>query len=245
MKKTTKLIMTILSLIIFISLLAVGAAAEPGEGYDALIYGDSSGINEQSGADTGISIGESSEKDNSTEGENDSAAGTESQPEADGDESDTEDFFGVVMDTVSKYGAEILSALTLIGSLILAWCYRNGLTPLIKSSLHGISGALGSIKESTEAGENVLGQLGEGITAKITEAETVLLRLASSIEELGADLKRQEERLGREAELKEILSCEIDMLNAVLMSSSLPEYIKEDVRERVNAMREAVANGRE
>ena len=82
------------------------------------------------------------------------------------DTSDTSsNIFSKVYAEVSEYAAEIFSALTLIGSLVLAFAYKKGLLPLISGALSAISKTLSGVKSRAEEGERELDEGLERLTA--------------------------------------------------------------------------------
>ena len=157
---------------------------------------------------------------------------------------DEESFFGKVYDELSEYATEILSALTLVGSLTLAVAYKKGLLPLVERSLVTIGNAITKIKDTASESAKQSTAMSLGIENKLTEAVTTLDSLREKVLELDKSLSKRikdEGETEREREqLRIIAEAQIDMLYDVFMTSALPQYQKDAVGERVAKMREAL-----
>lgn len=155
-----------------------------------------------------------------------------------------ESFFGKVYEELSEYATEILSALTLVGSLTLAIAYKKGLLPLVEKSLVTIGNAITKIKDTASESAEQSTALSLGIENKLTEAVTTLDSLAKKVALLDKSLTERirdesETERGRE-QLRIIAEAQIDMLYDVFMTSALPQYQKDAVGERIAKMREAI-----
>ena len=186
-------------------------------------------------------VNNSSQTEDTTEPE----ASTDSKetPGADA-ESETEvSPFSLAFDYVKHYATEIFCALSLICSVALSLAYKRGLIPAITGTLSALHGSVEKIKstaegESAESRElfSALTERLDGFAKAIEEAAERLSRLDGELAALGADAKeRERQRL--------ILTSQTDMLYSVFMSSSLPQYQKDEISKRVAAMREALSDG--
>ena len=160
-------------------------------------------------------------------------------------EAEEVNFFSKVFTEISEYTSEILCALTLAGSLTLAVAYKKGLFPLIEKSLLAIGGAITKIKDSTKESEERNSALTQKIEDKLEGAEKVLESLASRVDSLDTalteSLRSEGDKEREKTEMRIILSAQIDMLYDIFMTSTLPQYKKDEVGERIAAMREAMA----
>lgn len=159
-------------------------------------------------------------------------------------ENTEENLFSKAFDEIAEYAPEILSALTLVGSLTLAVTYKKGLLPLVEKSLLAIGNAVARIKDKTNESAELGAKLGLDIDQRLTEATGILTSLAERIAQLESALKtsiadKAEERLEAK-ELRLVVDAQIDMLYDVFMSSALPQYQKDAVGERVAKMKEAI-----
>lgn len=169
-------------------------------------------------------------------------ASEETVPEA--VENTEENLFSRAFDEIIEYAPEILSTLTLTGSLILAVSYKKGLLPLVEKSLVAIGNAVTKIKDKTGESVELSEKLGLDIDQKLAEATGVLTSLAKRIAELEGSINNSladkvEQRLEAK-ELRLVVDAQIDMLYDVFMASALPQYQKDAVGERVAKMKEAI-----
>ena len=166
--------------------------------------------------------------------------GEESAPESDGASFLTR--FGAEF---KNYLGEIFSVLTLVGSVILAIAYKRGLLPVVKGALNATAGAVNKIRESTEkCGEDtraLSGVVGE----RLDTAEATISRLADRIEELNRQLDEKAESATERERMHTVMLAQVDMLYQVFMSSSLPQYEKDSIAERVGAMKRALSEDKE
>ena len=145
-----------------------------------------------------------------------------------------------MFEAVKYYATEIFCSLSLACSLILAYCYKRGLIPLLSSGLNSLSGVVKSVKESTERGEGETRELSKIVTARLTEAENALDIITASVTDLGARLDELKEDKDEKAEMKIILGAQVDMLYSIFMTSALPQYQKDEVGARIASMRQAL-----
>lgn len=153
----------------------------------------------------------------------------------------TENPFSLFFETVSSYSSEFLSALAFIGSLILAFCYKKGLMPLVENTLSAIAKAVGGIREKAEATESKSRELCDTLTKRLEAAEGVIEQLGEAITNTSKALDAYESAEGERASMKIVLSAQIDMLYDIFMTSSLPQYQKDAVGERISKMKEALS----
>ena len=151
--------------------------------------------------------------------------------------------FGQLYDATLSHSAEILSALTLVGSCVLAFSYKNGLLPTFKKGIGGIGSAVTEIKESTERTVKAAEEVSEAARGGISElgqsldgVKTGLSGIAERIESLERD---EVERRKLEAVINE----QVSLLYDIFMFSSMPEYQKEAVTRRMEKLRALIKEG--
>ena len=174
--------------------------------------------------------------------ETDASAITDEDAANDGEKPN---FFTKVYTELSCYASEILSALTLIGSLTLALAYKKGLLPLVEKSLLTIGGAITKIKESTKESADMSSALGDIIDEKLTTTKETVDLLANRIKELddrlSESIKDEKDAMREKRQLSLIVNAQIEMLYDVFMCSALPQYQKDAVGEKIARMKEALA----
>ena len=142
---------------------------------------------------------------------------------------------------VEENADELFSLLAFLGTLVIALLYKRGLTPTLSRGINRISASVSDIKKTFCESSEITGTLTDRISERLG-------RLESSLDSFSLEIIRLEELLGSQAEyrtdresMKRILTWQIDMLSEIFMTSSLPQYQKDAVGERVRAMREALA----
>ena len=117
--------------------------------------------------------------------------------------------------------------------------------PLIKSGIAGIGKSAGELAEKSgeaiEKTEQTLSFLSERFAFCESSVESAL----ASIEELGAKLESIEKNTDGSEKTKAVLLSQIDLLYDIFMQSSLPQYSKDAVGEKVTKMKKALAAGEE
>lgn len=150
----------------------------------------------------------------------------------------TPNVFEAAFTALEGFSSEILCALSFIGSMIIAFAYRKGLLPTVKNGIGAIGNAIGSMKESTESyakqGEELLALM----TDRLDRAERTLEAFEKAVAEIAEKSEDGEHAAHDRAEMKALMSAQIDMLYDIFMTSSLPQYQKDAVSERVREMKE-------
>jgi len=146
--------------------------------------------------------------------------------------------FEDIFEAASEFSAEIASALAFIGSVLVAFAYKRGLLPSVKSGIVAIGGAVGQLKDSTESTSRHQEQMLEEFTERLSRAEDVLERFGKAIDEIAEKTEDGKSAAADRADMKALMSAQIDMLYDIFMTSSLPQYQKDAVNQRVREMRE-------
>ena len=152
------------------------------------------------------------------------------------DTAEEENIFSLVFDLIGQRSTEIFSALALIASLILAYAYKKGLYPLLKNALGALNGSVEKLKESKDNELEETGRLCEAVKERLGSFEELLDALADKLNTVEEELNTSE--ANKNGRLNAVLSTQIDLLYDVFMSSSLPQYQKDAVGQRVLKMKE-------
>lgn len=152
------------------------------------------------------------------------------------DTTEEENIFSLVFDLIGQRSTEIFSALALIASLILAYAYKKGLYPLLKNALGALNGSVEKLKESKDNELEETGRLCEAVKERLGSFEELLDALADKLNTVEEELNTSE--ANKNGRLNAVLSTQIDLLYDVFMSSSLPQYQKDAVGQRVLKMKE-------
>jgi hypothetical protein len=221
--------------------LADAATLEMGEAY--LNENDEADItpDENDGENT-VKENESNQDDGLTENEGD-ATDNKNGDTAENNEKGAESGFEQVYNTVLTHISEILSLFAFIGSLICAVIYKSGLMPLMEKGLTGLKNAAVKIKEATDRAESDNKESINGISGRIAELEEAVSDMSEAFVGLREALSGLEDQKAHQMKLDTILGGELDMLYDIFMTSSLPEYEKARVGERMGKLKEVLSEG--
>lgn len=162
----------------------------------------------------------------------------DSEPEEPGDPTVSEEgadanFAVTVSDFLDCHSGEIFSALSLLGTVLLAWIARRGLLPSMRAGLDGLAAGVDRLGErSREAGEKQSRLLGDFLEA----AEPILKELSgmrdlfAALSKRTAELEKRTEEARSENEKLAVLSrASVDMLKEVFTAAKLPVASKEEL----------------
>lgn len=132
---------------------------------------------------------------------------------------------------VENNADKIFSALAFIATLVVGIFYKSGLLPLLKDALSRLKSTIDNAKEAEEMHSIDTNNKIDAISQTVTKMEEQI----RDIEHGSRDI----ERLCREREaMRTILTSQVDMLYAIFICSSLPEYQKEEIGLKIQQMRE-------
>ena len=137
--------------------------------------------------------------------------------------------------------SNILSALSLIGSIILMLGYKKGLIPLLSDGISAITSVTKRMSEKTgELGEKSA-ELIEDTKCRIDALRDMLLAISEKVDKMEGNAEREGEMIKQANLTKAVLAEEIDMLYEIFMAAALPQYLKDNVGERVCAMKRQIS----
>ena len=139
---------------------------------------------------------------------------------------------------ISEHAPTATSLLAAIVSLVIALSYKTGLLPMLRDALGTMGSALAKLKESASEESEQAKKISEALEARLEAAESGIDKLES----LGEKLCSRE---GKEGDVLKVMSEQVELLYDVFMQSSLPEYKKERIGERIAAMRASLSNEEE
>lgn len=153
--------------------------------------------------------------------------------------------FDKLYNEVSEYAGEILCALAFIGSVVLAFAYKKGLMPIVKSSLVTIGNAMSKMKDSVnrnaERGEEMNREIASGLDGAVKVIQTLGERIDALEKSLTERLADKDETAREREALSITMTSQIDMLYEIFMSASLPQYQKDAIGEKIAKMKGALA----
>ena len=173
---------------------------------------------------------------------------TENEPDETAAENTGADanFAETVSDFLDRHTGEIFSALSLAGTILLAWLARRGLLPAVKSGLAGLSAGVERLSDcARDAGERQSGLLSDFLS----DAEPVLKELAgmrdlfAALSERTAELEKKTAEAATENEkLMALNRASLEMLKEVFTAARLPVTSKEELSAIYRRALDAVAD---
>ncbi len=154
----------------------------------------------------------------------------------------SENALAEVYETVKSYTSEIFSTLAFIGTLIVAFIYKKGLLPVITRTTTAISTLLSRLRAENAAGQKSADDKLTLTAERLAALEERITDIRASLDAVGESLDRRanDDRSG--GQLRTVISAQVDMLYAIFMSSALPQYQKDEVGERITAMKKELEN---
>lgn len=144
-------------------------------------------------------------------------------------------FTQAVTDFLTQNGDTLLGVLSLIGTLLVAFLYKTGLLPLLRSGLSALSDLLGKNREVTEhftkeTGEQIH-RIEEYMTPMVdtlARSENALRAMEEKLAALETALERSE---GDRQKTAAVLRTETELFYELLASVNLPETQKDSMTE--------------
>ena len=174
--------------------------------------------------------------------ETDNTASTEipentEDEEGDIPSSESTDIVKGLFDDLKNNLPEILSALSLICTVILMIVYKSGFIPMVREGVCALSAKVKSIGEQTDKMSLCAKSSDENIRAALEYAEKRLSTIEDSLSLLSEQLRGVDAIGAKSDAVSRALSIEAQMLYELFMSSALPQYEKDRVGEMIAEMK--------
>ncbi len=153
--------------------------------------------------------------------------------------------FTEIYQTVIDNADKILSALAFISSLVLMFFYKRGLLPSLSRSLSAIKSSAGDFEEIAREGALKTEQSLNFLLDKFAFFENTVNEVSSTVERLEAGIEKETEKASSREQLKTVMLSQVDLLYEIFMQSSLPQYSKDAVGEKVREMKRSLLIGEE
>lgn len=153
-------------------------------------------------------------------------------------EDEEANIFAQIYSVAEENADKIFSALAFIGTLIVGAMYKSGLLPLLSDALGKLRGTLDGIKSENERYESIVGAKISDIGNSVKSIEESIGKTNGEIARIESSLATYERALAERESMKIILSSQIDMLYSIFMASSLPQFEKEEIGNKISKMRE-------
>lgn len=169
-------------------------------------------------------------------------------PEADAKDTATEDTAtGVFAAFLSENADTLLGLLTLVGSLVVAFLYKTGLLPMLRTGLRALGDTLGKSRELTErftedAGAHIkrIEEQTQPVLDAVLRSETLIRTLEERLGAMEAALAESERD---RKETAAILATETELFYELLHSVNLPEAQKEAMTESYYRLKRTLEAG--
>lgn len=132
---------------------------------------------------------------------------------------------------------EIFSTLAFLGSLTVAVCYKRGMLPALADAVGGIGTAVGGLRSDNASALSDITAKSADMLEKMGVTQSSLADAAELIRELSERLATAEETKNELDSIRCAISVQIDVLYDIFMASSLPQYRKDLIGERVSEMK--------
>ena len=153
-------------------------------------------------------------------------------------EAEGANFFATLYKEISRYSGEIFCALTFIGSIILAFAYKKGLLPLVTKALGSAGSTLSKIKDTTDSLDQSNHEFSEKISTALGSAVDTVNKMSEKLGTLELELSKMSETKEERKTLNTVLRSQVELLYDIFISSSMPQYQKDAISQKVSAMLE-------
>lgn len=187
----------------------------------------------------GEELTDTAAKDNTLKTEEGAEAAPElSESNEDTQNEATSNVFALIYEGFEAHIGEILSALTLAGTVIVGYAYKKGLLPLVTSAVSAMQTTVGNIKKKQEEDAEDAKSGISTIADKLAAVENSLSIFTDTLSTLEEKLEDRAEAISEREKIRTVMNSQIDMLYDIFMSSAIPQYQKEAVGTRVQRMKE-------
>lgn len=148
-----------------------------------------------------------------------------------------ENVFALLYSMTADNADKIFALLSFVGTLVLAFIYRKGLLPAISSAVSKLCEAANLVAEQSDENRNKIEADTQALHNNICDVSSALTAISEVLAEIDERIKAIEQQGGETEAIKRVLTCEVDMLSDLFLTSSIPEYQKENVNKRISDMK--------
>lgn len=149
--------------------------------------------------------------------------------------------FEAAYDEIIKHSDKLLAAMAALSSVVLAIAYKKGLLPIIKGALSALASQVAKFKEDTEREIGKANESTLAITEKLSKTENILSLLTDKLDTVEKELSESADNKTKSEVLAKVMNVQVDLLYDIFMSSSLPQYQKEIVGEKISEMKKSIS----
>ena len=188
-------------------------------------------IDESRGAEKENNAGDVEAEDRGTANSNDKVDSEEDDVEV------TQSFLTSLSDDLKSNMSHILSALSLICTIILMFVYKSGFIPMVRNGVSALASKVKSISDETDKIAIDNAEAKKFIVSSLEDAEEKLSDMETALASLSANLADISAIKAKNNSLSEVLNIEVEMLYELFMTSTLPQYVKDRVGEKISDMK--------
>lgn len=145
--------------------------------------------------------------------------------------------FGALYEKVCAHATEIFSALSFLGACLVAFGYKRGMLPLMKGGIHAASDAIRQIQSGADTALKKSGEICEKVKNDLQYFAERTKILEEALAKMEQTLCRVESTEDERAGMRLLMEGQVDLLGEIFLSSSLPQYEKERIGERIRLMK--------
>ena len=162
---------------------------------------------------------------------------------ANAEEVEDVNLFSKIYSAITDNLSEILCALTLVGSIVLAFAYKKGLIPLISSAVSAIGKGVGKLQGEAEKFNKESGEQISDISARLGAAASAIEGFAKRLTDIEGEISQMSKASERYDVILKAVSAEAELLYDIFMSSALPQYQKDAVSKRISEINGTLSEG--
>ena len=151
-----------------------------------------------------------------------------------------ENIFEDIYSAVEAHIGDILSCLAFLSSLAASIGYKRGILPAMHKSIRLQEESAALSKQEIHAQSEQMTAAMNDINGKIDDFCDTLAEISERETIIEKELCIIENGQKKSSAFEELLSAQVDMLYEIFISSSLPQYQKDAVGERIKKMKELI-----
>ena len=160
---------------------------------------------------------------------------------ADGDEysNPTEELYSLIIENSDK----LLSALSLVGTLIIMLVYKRGLLPILRGGVGAITKGVGEVQSESKRQSEEASAMHSLISAKLAATEGAVERIEESVGVLEARCAKATLDAKTSNTVCGAMEIQSELLYELLLATALPTYEKERIGQRIAEIRTILHDG--
>lgn len=155
-------------------------------------------------------------------------------------QTEEEGFFLLFYERLCENLPEVFSALSFFSACILALCYKKGLLPILRDGIGAIGSATKDWGKTVEKYAQEREDFCKNANDSIQFIQSFAKEIENSVQKIEQKLSAVSEQKEEGERLRLLMEGQVELLCDVFLSSSLPQFEKERVCNRVEQMKRAL-----